>query len=146
MTGLTQPRHIRAHTHTHTHRYVSIVSKVEPQLPKFFGNLPAAKVTVRAMAPGQAQNAPAAYYYAGSEDGTRPGVYWANTHNLAARKTYEAETLTLHEAVPGHHLQISLAMENNELACFQRQLEDRRYSDAPGRFPLYSAYVEGWGL
>ena len=56
------------------------------------------------------------------------------------------EALTLHEAAPGHHLQVTLAMENESLAVFQRHLEDRRYNEAPGRFPLYSAYVEGWAL
>mgnify|MGYP003878341509 CR=1 FL=1 len=66
------------------------------------------------------------YYYAGTADGSRPGVFWANTDNLPARKTYEMEALTLHEAVPGHHLQITLAIESDSLTVFQRHLEDRR--------------------
>ena len=86
------------------------------------------------------------YYYAGTPDGKRPGVFYANTDNLPARKIYEMEALTLHEAIPGHHFQIQLAIENGGLAVFQAHWEDRRYGEAPGRFPLYSAYVEGWGL
>ena len=117
--------------------YQRIMDHVQAQLPKFFNVLPSTECTLRAMKPEQAVSAPAAYYYAGTADGKRPGIFWANTDNLPARKTYEMEALTLHEAIPGHHLQTTLAIESNDLAVFQRHLEDRRYGEAPGRFPLY---------
>jgi uncharacterized protein (DUF885 family) len=63
-----------------------------------------------------------------------------------ARPFYEAEALALHEAVPGHHTQTMLAAENDALPAFRRFMDDRRYSEAPGRYPIDGAFIEGWGL
>jgi uncharacterized protein (DUF885 family) len=74
-----------------------------------------------------------AYYYPGSPEAGRPGNFFANTYALNTRPKWEMEALTLHEAVPGHHLQISIARELGSLPDFRRQ-------------GGYTAFVEGWGL
>jgi uncharacterized protein (DUF885 family) len=79
------------------------------------------------------RSAPTAYYYSGSLTSGRPAYFYANTYNLKARPKWEMEALTLHEAVPGHHLQIALAQEMEEGPEFRKH-------------EGYTAYVEGWGL
>src|SRR5262249_3116532 len=74
-----------------------------------------------------------AYYQGGSLKSGRPGYFFANTYDLKTRPKWEMEPLTLHEAVPGHHLQISLAQELDEMPEFRKQ-------------GGYTAFVEGWGL
>jgi uncharacterized protein (DUF885 family) len=80
-----------------------------------------------------AEGETAAYYNPGLGDGTRPGMYYVNTYDLPSRPLYEIEALSLHEAVPGHHLQIALQAELSDLPMF------RRYSG-------YQSFVEGWAL
>jgi uncharacterized protein (DUF885 family) len=75
----------------------------------------------------------AAYYLPGAPDGSRPGTFFANTFDLRSRPNWEFESLTLHEAVPGHHLQIALAQELDDLPAFRRNA-------------WFTAYGEGWGL
>lgn len=86
------------------------------------------------------------YYLAGTPDGTRPGRFYVNVSNLNKRPKYEMTSLALHEAIPGHHHQCALALENDDLPNFLRFLEDRRYEFCPGRRQLYAAYLEGWAL
>jgi uncharacterized protein (DUF885 family) len=74
-----------------------------------------------------------AYYQPGSPQAGRPGCYFVNTYNLHARPKWEMEALSLHEAVPGHHLQISLAQEMESTPEFRKHVS-------------YSAFVEGWAL
>jgi len=113
--------------------YRVICKKADAQLPGLFGHLPRLPYGVKRIPDYQAPASPTAYYYSGSEDAGRPGFFMANTYLINTRPKYEMEALSLHEAVPGHHLQIALAQELDNLPKF------RRYSG-------YTAFVEGWGL
>ncbi|MGL5664927.1 MAG: DUF885 domain-containing protein [Shewanella sp.] len=109
-----------------------IAKKADAMLPKYFGKLPRKPYGI---APVPAEIAPkyTSGRYSGSNRDDEPGYYWVNTYALDKRPLYELEALTLHEAVPGHHLQISLNSELSSLPDF------RRYSSI-------SAFGEGWGL
>jgi len=112
-------------------------------LPKYFNVFPSSPLEiVRKDAP----TAPAAYYLAGTPDGSRPGRFYVNVSNINARPKYEMTSLALHEAIPGHHHQCALALENVAIPDFLRFLEDRRYEFCPARRQLYAAYLEGWAL
>ena len=113
--------------------YRVICKKADAQLPRFFGRLPRLTYGVKAIPEYQAPASPTAYYYSGSQKAGRPGYFMANTHKLETRPKYEMEALSIHEAVPGHHLQISLAQELEDIPMF------RRYGG-------YTAFIEGWGL
>ena len=113
--------------------YRAICKRADAQLPRFFGRLPRLTYGVKAIPDYQAPASPTAYYYSGSQKAGRPGYFMANTFRLDTRPKYEMEALSIHEAVPGHHLQISLAQELEDIPLF------RRYGG-------YTAFVEGWGL
>eukprot|EP00931_Biecheleriopsis_adriatica_P077751 TRINITY_DN51256_c0_g1_i1.p1 TRINITY_DN51256_c0_g1~~TRINITY_DN51256_c0_g1_i1.p1 ORF type:complete len:592 (-),score=146.33 TRINITY_DN51256_c0_g1_i1:59-1834(-) len=121
--------------------YRQLVARINSKLPDFFLQLPAIPLEVVEKEVG-----PAAYYFAGTPDGQRPGRFYVNTSRLPERAKYEMPTLALHEGVPGHHLQGALALENKELPDFLKYIEDRRYEIGPARRPLYTAYLEGWAL
>ena len=115
------------------HGYVDIKNRVDPQLPRLFEVLPKADYEVRAVEPFRERSAAGGSYQAASEDGSRPGIFYANTYDLKARPRWAMEALSLHEGNPGHHFQISIARERKELPRFRR-------------FGRYTAYSEGWGL
>jgi uncharacterized protein (DUF885 family) len=104
--------------------------------PRYFGTLPKAGIEVRAVEEFKEKDAPFAYYFPPSTDGTRPGIYYANGYDLPSRKYTKLASTTYHEAVPGHHFQIALEMENPKLNTFRRL----------GARIVGGAYVEGWGL
>ena len=106
--------------------------KIDAQLPKLFKTLPRTPYGVE---PVPAQIAPkyTTGRYAGGNGNGEPGFYWVNTYALDRRPLYELEALTLHEAVPGHHLQISIANEQTSLPAYRRSF-------------YTSAFGEGWGL
>ncbi|HEX7949886.1 MAG TPA: DUF885 domain-containing protein [Candidatus Limnocylindrales bacterium] len=104
--------------------------------PRWFGVLPKAPCDVRPVEEYKEKDAPFAYYYPPSPDGSRPGIYYANGYDLPSRKFTRLATTTFHEAAPGHHFQISLEMENDRLVTFRRL----------GARMVGGAYVEGWGL
>ena len=104
--------------------------------PRYFGVLPLAPCEVRPVETYKEEDAPFAYYYPPSPDGSRPGVYYANGYDLPSRKYSKLATTTYHEAAPGHHFQIALEMENQQLNAFRRL----------GARMVGGAYVEGWGL
>ena len=113
--------------------YRAICKKADPELTKLFGVLPRLSYGVKSIPGFQAPASPTAYYYSGSLKAGRPGYFWANTYMLDARPKYEMEALSLHEAVPGHHLQISISQELEGVPEFRKH----------GGF---TAFSEGWGL
>lgn len=123
--------------------YTILCSHINSRLSQYFEKLPAAAVEI---VPLQSPSAPAAYYMQGTADGSRPGRFYVNVSNLHQRPIYEMVALALHEAVPGHHLQMALALENSEIPSFLRFTEDRRYEYCPARRNMYTAYMEGWAL
>jgi uncharacterized protein (DUF885 family) len=104
--------------------------------PKYFGRLPKAGLDVKAVEEFKEKDSPFAYYFPPSTDGSRPGIYYANGYDLPSRKYTKLASTTYHEAVPGHHFQIALEMENPDLNTFRRL----------GSRMVGGAYVEGWGL
>ncbi len=123
--------------------YKSLCASIEKELPRFFNCFPKSKLEIVSK---DAVSGPAAYYLAGTPDGTRPGRFYVNVSNIKERPKYEMEALALHEAIPGHHHQCALALENTTIPDFVRFLEDRRYEFCPARRQLYAAYLEGWAL
>jgi uncharacterized protein (DUF885 family) len=114
-------------------RYRDLCKRIDPELPRLFAVLPRLPYGVSPMPDHASASAPAAYYLPGSGRVGRPGVFWVNTYDLGSRPTWEMAPLALHEAVPGHHLQIALADELDQLPPFRRHAYEW-------------AYVEGWGL
>ncbi|MEO6165202.1 MAG: DUF885 domain-containing protein, partial [Candidatus Binatia bacterium] len=112
--------------------YQAIERIVQPQLAKLFGRIPAATFEVRAIEEFREQSAPS-QYWSPSPDGSRPGIFYVNARGIENRPRRPSEPLFLHEAIPGHHFQISLQMERSDLPRFQR-------------FGGYSAFSEGWAL
>lgn len=113
--------------------YRNICKQADAQLPAFFGKLPRLTYGVLPVPDYAASSKPTAYYQSGSPEAGRPGYFYANTYDLKTRPKWEMEALALHEAVPGHHLQVALAQE---IEGKHEMLRER----------FYTAYVEGWGL
>lgn len=110
-----------------------IAKRADGQLPRLFGTLPRLPYDIRVIPAAAAEGSTTAYYSPGSPQLGMSGAYWVNTSRLDQRPLYELPALTIHEAVPGHHLQIALAQEQGELPYFRRNT-------------FYTAFVEGWGL
>lgn len=110
-----------------------LLERAQAELPKAFGRLPKTKVELKQIEAFREADAPAAYYYPAPDDGSRPGYYYLNTFRPKTRLLYKMPALAYHEAVPGHHLQIALANENDALPAFMRRVGQ-------------TAFVEGWGL
>jgi uncharacterized protein (DUF885 family) len=106
---------------------------IDALLPKLFSDFPKADYEVRPVEPFRAESAAGASYQAPSADGSRPGIFYINTFNLKAQPRFGVETLSLHEAAPGHHFQIAIQQELTELPRFRR-------------FNNYVSYAEGWAL
>lgn len=114
--------------------YRNIAKRADPELVKLFGHLPRTPYGVIPVPSYAEKSQTTAYYQPGSLDAGRPGNFFTNTYALDTRPKWEMEALTLHEAVPGHHLQIAIQQELDGLPWY------RRYGWG------YTAFVEGWGL
>jgi uncharacterized protein (DUF885 family) len=113
--------------------YREIAKRADPELMKLFGTLPRTPYGVIPVPSYAEKSQTTAYYQRGSVEAGRPGNFFANTYALNTRPRWEMEALTLHEAVPGHHLQLALQDELEDVPWFRR-------------FGGYTAFVEGWGL
>ena len=115
------------------HGYRDMAERIESLTPKLFSVFPKADFEVRAVEPFREQSASGGQYRRGTPDGSRPGVFFANTYDIKARPKWAMESLFLHEAIPGHHFQLSIQQEVESLPRFRR-------------FGGYTAFTEGWGL
>ena len=113
--------------------YRGYIAQMQPKLPGLFGTLPKAKVEVVPVPAFIEKDQAAAYYNAPSLDGKRPGRVYVNTYNATERSLAPVETVSYHEGVPGHHLQIAISQELTGLPQFRKN-------------SYYTAYTEGWGL
>ncbi len=107
--------------------------RIVPHLPALFGVLPKAPYEVRALPDSYRQSRDNGYYSPAAADGSRPGILWINIYAPGVQDKFNLMTLSLHEGLPGHHFQTSIAAERQDLPSFRR-------------FDMTNAYVEGWGL
>lgn len=113
--------------------YARVAQSVDAQLPRLFGRQPRGQMTIAAFPATRGKFEAGGSYALGSADGRRPGVFYFNTYDLESRFLSGVTTLYLHEGIPGHHFQTSLAQQNLSLPDFQR-------------FGDNAAFVEGWAL
>lgn len=113
--------------------YRDMAAHIEALSKKLFDIAPKTAFEVRRVEPFREASASGGSYVAGTPDGSRPGIFYANAYDIKARPKWAMESLFLHEAIPGHHFQIALQQENEALPRFRR-------------FARFTAYSEGWGL
>jgi len=113
--------------------YRDVAKRADPELSHLFGRLPQTPYGVKPVPDAIAPSQTTAYYEQGAFTAGRPAIMFANTYKLESRPKWEMETLTLHEAVPGHHIQVSIAQELQGLPEFRKNSS-------------YTAFVEGWAL
>ena len=109
------------------------IAQMRDALPKYFGILPKAPIVVKRVEEFREKSAGKAFYQSPAQDGSRPGIYYANLYDMNAMPIYQLEALAYHEGIPGHHLQRAIAQELEGVPQFQK-------------FLSFTAYTEGWGL
>ena len=109
------------------------LAAMKKKLPQYFGRLPKADLIVKRVEAFREEPGGAQHYFAGTPDGSRPGIFYAHLSDMNAMPTYQLENIAYHEGLPGHHMQISIAQELTGLPKFRSQYG-------------YTAYTEGWGL
>ena len=129
----SDPQFYASDEETYLHRVAWIGKTIEARLPQFFSRLPSNPYGISVIPEQIAPLTATAFYQPGAPDGTRAGQYFVNLHDLSSRPLYELPALGLHESVPGHHLQISIQGENQDLPNWRR-------------FYYFHAFGEGWGL
>ena len=111
----------------------AMIDTMRDTIPQYFGIMPQAEMEVRRVEPFREASSGKAFYNRPADDGSRPGIYYANLRDMADMPTYQMEALAYHEGIPGHHMQIAISMELEGLPEFQKQSG-------------FTAYTEGWGL
>jgi len=111
----------------------SAIAEIESRLDELFLTKPKAELIVKQVEAYREKSAGRAFYQSPPPDGSRPGIYYANLYNMREMPKYQLEALVYHEALPGHHLQLSIATELGDLPRFRKHA-------------FYTAYIEGWGL
>jgi uncharacterized protein (DUF885 family) len=109
------------------------IDAVYSDVGKYFNILPKAPLEVRRVEEWREETAPIAFYNQPTPDGSRPGIYYVNLHDMTTRQKHEMETVAYHEGAPGHHFQIAIQQELEGVPTFQK-------------FAFFGAYIEGWGL
>jgi uncharacterized protein (DUF885 family) len=113
-----------------------LLATAQAALPRAFGRLPSSPIVVKPIEEFRERDAPAAYYFQAAADGSRPATFYINTFEPTSRPKHTLPALAFHESVPGHHLQIALAQEADNLPAFRRLSAGW----------LANAFVEGWAL
>lgn len=111
----------------------ALIDTMRETLPQMFNTFPEADLVVRRVEPFREASAGKAFYQRPAPNGSRPGVYYANLRDMADMPTYQMEALAYHEGLPGHHMQLAIMQELQDVPAFRR-------------FGGYTAYTEGWGL
>jgi uncharacterized protein (DUF885 family) len=114
-------------------RYQQILDEVSARMPEYFRTVPSGKLLVQRVPRSAESGSAGAYYQAAAMDGSRPGTFFANLRDVGETATWTMKTLAYHEGIPGHHFQISTALNLKNLPLIRQE-------------PLYSAYAEGWAL
>ena len=110
-----------------------VVRRAESVAPEWFGKVPSVECAISAIPEVEAEGSGMAYYMPAAMDGSRAGTYYQNVSHPTERRVYDLESVAFHEAVPGHHFQLQLALEMSDLPNIRRMT-------------LFNAYAEGWGL
>lgn len=112
---------------------VHLIDSMKVRLDELFITKPKADIIVKAVEPFREKSAGKAFYNRPAADGSRPGIYYANLYDMESMPTYQMEALAYHEGIPGHHMQLAIQQELEEIPMFRK-------------FGGYTAYTEGWGL